>query len=74
MQLPFSSKVICSMAAIPNPSHRPPWIWPSTIIGLILTPQSSTATIRRTFHTPVSGSTSTTTAYVPNGNVRLGGS
>ena len=74
MQLPSSSNVICSIAAIPNPSHRPPWIWPSTIIGLMRTPQSSTATTLLTFHTPVSASTSTTTAYVPNGNVRLGGS
>ena len=58
---PTSSNVISSMAAIANPSVSPPWIWPSTIIGLIRTPQSSTATIRRTFHTPVSGSTSTAT-------------
>ena len=34
-------------------------IWPSTIIGLIRTPQSSTATTRSTSQTPVSGSTST---------------
>ena len=49
-------------------------IWPSTIIGLMRTPQSSTATQRRTFHAPVPRSTSTTTAYVPNGNVKFGGS
>ena len=34
-------------------------IWPSTIIGLMRTPQSSTATTFSTSHTPVSGSTST---------------
>ena len=48
MQLPSSSKVISSMNAMPKPSVRPPWIWPSTIIGLMRTPQSSTATMRRT--------------------------
>ena len=74
MQLPSSSNVISCMAAMPYPSVSPPWICPSTIIGLIRTPQSSTATMRRTFHTPVSGSTSTATTYVPNGNVRFGGS
>ena len=61
MQLPSSSKVIHCIDDFANPSVSPPWIWPSTIIGLIRTPQSSSATIRRTFHTPVSGSTSTTT-------------
>src|SRR5919202_1942583 len=47
-QLPSSSKAICSISAIPTPSVSPPWTWPSTIIGLIRTPQSSTATNRRT--------------------------
>ena len=59
-QLPSSSKVITSISAIPTPSARPPWIWPSTIIGLIRTPQSSTAMKRRTFTCAVSGSMSTT--------------
>ena len=61
MQLPSSSKVMHCMEAMAKPSASPPRICPSTIIGLIRTPQSSTATIRRTFHRPVSGSTSTTT-------------
>src|SRR3972149_1273852 len=52
MQLPSSSKVISSMAAIAYPSVRPPMICPSTIIGLIRTPQSSTATTRSGFHWP----------------------
>ena len=59
-QLPSSSKVITSISAIPIPSARPPWIWPSTIIGLIRTPQSSTAMNRRTLTAAVSGSMSTT--------------
>ena len=61
MQLPSSSKVIHCIDDMAKPSVRPPWIWPSTIMGLIRTPQSSSATIRCTFHTPVSASTSTTT-------------
>ena len=59
-QLPSSSKVMTSISAMPTPSARPPWIWPSTIIGLIRTPQSSTAMKRRTFTCAVSGSMSTT--------------
>ena len=59
-QLPPSSNVSTSISAIPIPSARPPWICPSTIIGLIRTPQSSTAMKRRTFTCAVSGSTSTT--------------
>ncbi len=59
-QLPSSSKEISSISAIPTPSASPPWIWPSTIIGLILTPQSSTAMKRRTVTCAVSGSMSTT--------------
>ena len=47
-QLPSSSKEISSISAIPMPSASPPWIWPSTTIGLIRTPQSSTAMKRRT--------------------------
>src|SRR4029450_945935 len=50
MQLPSSSKGISSMAAMANPSVSPPMIWPSTIIGVIRTPQASTATTRLTSH------------------------
>ncbi len=59
-QLPSSSNVIACISAIPMPSTRPPWICPSTIIGLIRGPQSSTAMKRRTLTTPVPASTSTT--------------
>ena len=59
-QLPSSSKAISCISAMPTPSARPPWIWPSTIIGLMRTPQSSTAMKRRTLTSPVPGSTSTT--------------
>ena len=59
-QLPCSSKAISSISAMPTPSARPPWIWPSTIIGLIRTPQSSTAMKRRTLTCAVPGSMSTT--------------
>ena len=59
-QLPPSSNVITSISAIPTPSARPPWIWPSTIIGLIRIPQSSTAMKRRTLTAAVSASMSTT--------------
>ena len=59
-QLPSSSNVMTSISAMPTPSARPPWIWPSTIIGLMRTPQSSTAMKRLTVTWPVSGSMSTT--------------
>ena len=59
-QLPSSSKAMSCISAMPTPSARPPWIWPSTIIGLMRTPQSSTAMKRRTLTLPVPGSTSTT--------------
>ena len=59
-QLPSSSNVMTSISAMPTPSARPPWICPSTIIGLIRTPQSSTAMKRRTLTSAVSGSMSTT--------------
>ena len=59
-QLPSSSNEISSISAIPTPSARPPWIWPSTTIGLMRTPQSSTAMKRRTVTCAVSGSMSTT--------------
>ena len=61
MQLPSSSNVIHCIDDIAKPSVSPPWICPSTIIGLIRTPQSSSATMRRTFHSPVSRVDSTTT-------------
>ena len=61
MQLPSASKVMNCMDDIAYASVRPPMIWPSTIIGLMRTPQSSTATTRSTSHTPVIGSTSTVT-------------
>ena len=59
-QLPSSSNEMSSISAMPTPSARPPWIWPSTTIGLMRTPQSSTAMKRRTVTWAVSGSTSTT--------------
>jgi hypothetical protein len=59
-QLPSVSKAMASMSAMPTPSARPPWIWPSTIIGLMRGPQSSTAMKRRTDTWPVPESTSTT--------------
>ena len=43
-----------------RPIVSPPWIWPSTIIGLMMFPQSSTATKRRTLTSPVPRSMSTT--------------
>ena len=58
--LPFSSNAITSISAMPTPSARPPCTWPSTIIGLIRGPQSSTAMKRRTLTWPVPLSTSTT--------------
>jgi hypothetical protein len=59
-QLPSSSNEMSSISAMPTPSASPPWICPSTIIGLIRTPQSSTAMKRRTLTWAVSGSMSTT--------------
>ena len=53
MQLPSSSNVMSSIAAMAKPSVRPPVIWPSTIIGLMRTPQSSTATSLQ--HLPLPG-------------------
>ena len=72
--LPCSSYVICSYSAGARPIVRPPWICPSTIIGLMIVPQSSTATKRRIFTSPVPRSMSTTQMYEPKGNVRFGGS
>jgi len=59
-QLPSASKLSSSIRAMPTPSASPPWIWPSTIIGLIRTPQSSTAMKRLIVTWAVSGSMSTT--------------
>jgi len=42
------------MNAMAKPSVKPPWIWPSTIIGLMTVPQSSIARKRRTLTKPVS--------------------
>ncbi len=42
------------------PMVSPPWICPSTIIGLMTFPQSSTARKRRIFTSPVPRSMSTT--------------
>jgi hypothetical protein len=53
------------MSAMLMPSARPPWIWPSTTIGLMRTPQSSTAMKRLTVTWAVSGSMSTTAMYAP---------
>ena len=59
-QLPSSSNAMTCISAMPTPSARPPCTCPSTIIGLMRGPQSSTAMKRRTFTWPVPGSTSTT--------------
>ena len=58
--VPSSSNAITSISAMPIPSVSPPWTWPSTIIGLMRLPQSSTAMKRRTLTWPVPGSMSTT--------------
>ena len=50
----------------------PPWIWPSTSIGLIARPTSCAATIRRTSVVPSSRSTSTTAICAPNPYVSYG--
>ncbi len=66
-QLPSSSNAMTCMSAMPTPSASPPCTCPSTIIGLICTPQSSTAMNRRISTWPVPGSTSVTQMYAPNG-------
>ena len=58
--LPCSSYGISSYSAGARPIVRPPWICPSTIIGLMMLPQSSMATNRRIFTWPVPRSMSTT--------------
>ena len=50
----------------------PPWIWPSTSVGLIARPTSWAATIRRTVTVPSSRSTSTTAICAPNAYVSYG--
>src|SRR3990172_5265090 len=52
--LPSASYWISSNSAGAKPIVSPPWICPSTIIGLMRLPQSSTATNRRTFTYPPS--------------------
>jgi hypothetical protein len=56
------------------PWATPPITWPSTISGLMMLPQSSTATYLSIRVDPVSGSTSTTQMCAPAGKVKLGGS
>src|SRR5437773_7322624 len=45
------------------PWATPPWTCPSTMLGLIIFPQSSDTTYRRISTLPVVGSTSTVTAW-----------
>jgi hypothetical protein len=65
MKLPVSSWPVSgsytqfSSSAWPMPCTRPPCTWPSTIIGLMMVPKSSTAVKRSTRVTPVAGSIST---------------
>ncbi len=56
------------------PCATPPCTWPSTIIGLMIVPQSSTATYFTMSVLPVSVSTSTTQTCAPAGQVKFGGS
>ena len=51
----------------------PPWICPSTIIGLIRLPQSCTTAYLRIVTSAVSGSVSTITACMPLANVDRSG-
>ena len=55
------------------PCATPPWIWPSTIIGLIRCPQSCTTAYLRMLISAVSGSVSTITACIPLANVDRSG-
>ena len=66
---PYSSYAIRSSSAPPTPCATPPWIWPSTIIGLIKRPQSWTTAYLRIVISAVSGSVSTITACMPEANV-----
>ena len=56
------------------PWARPPWTWPSTIIGLTTVPMSSTHTYERILTKPVSVSTSVAHRWVPCGKEKLSGS
>ena len=49
------------------PCASPPWIWPSTITGLMILPMSSTQTYLRILVNPVSVSISTAHRWVPCG-------
>ena len=49
------------------PWTTPPWIWPSTSIGLMMVPKSLTAVYFTTSMLPVSGSTSTSQTWQPFG-------
>ncbi len=60
------------MRAIPSPWRMPPWIWPSTSVGLIARPTSWAATTRRTFTVPSSTSTSTSATWAPKAYVSYG--
>ena len=73
-RLPCSSYRISSYSASAIPNATPPCTCPSTIIGFITTPQSSTATYRSSWVAPVSVSTSATQTWVPNGQVKFFGS
>src|SRR5918993_146532 len=73
-RVPFSSYSASSYNASAMPWATPPITWPSTTIGLMMVPQSSTATYLSIRVDPVSGSTSTTQMWVPDGKVQLGGS
>ena len=61
-----------SISAMPRPWAMPPWIWPSTSVGLIARPTSWAATIRRTFTVPRSRSTSTSATWAPKAYVAYG--
>ena len=58
----------------PRPCTRPPRTWPSISFGLTGVPQSSTITNCSTSNSPVSLSTDTTAAAVPNEYAASGGS
>src|SRR5918996_6589004 len=73
-RVPVSSYSASSYSASAMPWATPPITWPSTTNGLMMVPQSSTATYFLIRVEPVSGSTSTTQMLVPDGKVQLGGS
>ena len=49
------------------PCTTPPWVWPSTSIGLMMVPKSFTAVYFTTSMLPVSGSISTSQTWQPLG-------